>query len=157
MTRGGGGNQEGGFAPNCTPTCLTAGQSGFILDAAVINEVNEHPEALPAVDRATTMCGESPANFLADGGPATGPIMAGLEQREITGFVPVKSNEPAADSPVRRDDLTLPVAEGQWSKLPRNPQGQLDKGARNINSVERFPIFLPDLLIFVAKGFCWLC
>ena len=38
-------NQEGGFAPNDTPTCLTDGQSGFILDAAVINVVNEHPEA----------------------------------------------------------------------------------------------------------------
>ena len=120
-------NKEGGFAPNFTPTCLTDGQSGFILDAAVVNAVNEHPEALPAVDRATAMCGESPANFLADGGMATGPIMAGLEQREITGFVPVKSNEPAADSPVRRDDLTVPVAAEQWSKLPMNPQGQLDK------------------------------
>ena len=53
--------------------------------------------------------------------------MAGLEQHEITGFAPVKSNEPAADSPVRRDDLTVPVAAEQWSKLPRNPQGQLDK------------------------------
>ena len=58
---------------------------------------------------------------------ATGPILAGLEQREITGFVPVKSNAPAADSPVRRDDLTQPVPEEQWSKLPLNPQGQLDK------------------------------
>ncbi len=84
-------------------------------------------EALPAVDRATAMCGESPENFVADGGMATGPIMAGLEQREITGFVPVKSTEPATDSPVRRDDLTAPFAEKQWSKLPWNPQGQLDK------------------------------
>ena len=64
-------NKEGGFAPNFTPACLTDGQSGFILDAAVIYEVNEHPEALPAVDRATPMCDESPVNFLADGGMAT--------------------------------------------------------------------------------------
>jgi hypothetical protein len=35
---------------------------------------------------------------------ATGPIMAGLEEREITGFVPVKSNEPPLDSPLRRDE-----------------------------------------------------
>ena len=90
-------------------------------------QVNEHPEALPAVDRATALCGESPENFLADGGMATGPIMAGLEQREITGFVPAKSNEPAADSPVHRDDLTQPLPEEQWSKLPLSPRGQLDK------------------------------
>ena len=120
-------NKEGGFAPNFTPTCLTDGQSGFILDAAVINEVNEHPEALPAVDRATALCGESPENFLADGGLATGPIMAGLEEREITGFVPVTSNAPALDSPVRRDDLTQPVPEEQWPKLSLNSEGQLDK------------------------------
>ena len=120
-------NKEGGFAANYTPTCLTDGTNGFILDAAVVNVVNEHPEALPAVDRATEMCGESPDNFLADGGMATGPIMAGLEAREITGYVPVKSNEPGADNPARRDDLSVPVSEELWSKLPKNPQGQLDK------------------------------
>jgi transposase len=120
-------NKEGGFAPNYTPTCLTDGQSGFILDAAVLNEVNEHPEALPAVDRATQMCGEPPEKLLADGGMATGPIMAGLEERQIEGFVPVKPTEPAFDSPVLRDDLTEPVPEEQWSQLPKNPQGQLDK------------------------------
>jgi transposase len=120
-------NKEGGYAPNYTPTCLTDGHSGFILDAAVINIVNEHPEALPAVDRATQMCDASPEMFLADSGMATGPIMAGLESREITGYVPVKSNEPGAGNPARRDDLTVPVPEHQWPNLPRNPQGQLDK------------------------------
>ena len=64
-------NPEGGFAPNFTPTCLTNGHSGFILDAAVVNVVNEHPEALLAADRATALCGESPVNVLADGGLAT--------------------------------------------------------------------------------------
>ena len=70
-------HQEGGFAPNFTPTCLTDGHSGFILDAAVVNVVNEHPEALLAVDRATALCGESPVNFLADGGLATGAVAHG--------------------------------------------------------------------------------
>jgi transposase len=120
-------NKDGGYAPNYTPTCLTDGAGGFILDAAVVNVVNEHPEALPAVDRATEQCGEAPENFLADGGMATGPIMAGLEARQITGYVPAKSNEPSPDNPARRDDLTQPVPEELWSKLPKNPQGQLDK------------------------------
>ena len=120
-------NKEGGFAPNYTPTCLTDGHSGFILDATVLNEVNEHLEALPAIDRATELCGEIPHHVLADGGMATGPIMAGLESRGIAAFVPVKSSEPALESPVRRADLTQPVPEEQWSQLPLNPQGQLDK------------------------------
>jgi len=120
-------NKEGGYAPNYTPTCLTDGQSGFILDAAVVNLVNEQPETLPAIDRATQMCNESPETFLADSGMATGPILAGLESREITGFIPMKSNEPGADNPANREDLTTPIPEHLWPKLPRNPQGQLDK------------------------------
>jgi hypothetical protein len=58
---------------------------------------------------------------------ATGPIMDGLEAREITGYVPAKSNAPGDDNPARRDDLTQPVPEELWPKLPKNPQGQLDK------------------------------
>ena len=120
-------NKEGGFAPNYTPTCLTDGANGFILDAAVIALVNEHPEALPAVDRATEMCGEKPENFLADGGMATGPILAGLETREITSFVPAEPSTPSLDNPARRDDATQPVPEALWPKLPLSPRGQLDK------------------------------
>ena len=120
-------NKEGGYAPNYNPTCLTDGQSGFILDAAVVNRINEHPETLPAIDRATQMCGESPERFLADSGMATGTILAGLESRQITGFIPVKSTEPGAGNPAKREDPTIPVPEHLWSQLPRNPQGQLDK------------------------------
>lgn len=120
-------NKEGGYAPNYTPTCLADGQSGFILDAAVVNLVNEQPETLPAIDRATQMCHESPEMFLADSGMATGPILADLESREIAGFIPMESNEPGADNPASREDLTTPIPEHLWPKLPRNPQGQLDK------------------------------
>ena len=144
-------HKEGGFGPNFTPTCLTDGARGFILDAAVTNQVNEHPEALPAVDRTTQMCGESPENFLADGGMATGPIMAGLEERQITGFVPAKSNEPAADSPVWRDDLTQPVPEDQWSKLPKNPHGQLDK-SNFVYVAERDDYVCPQGRVLAYEG-----
>jgi len=120
-------NKEGGYAPNYTPTCLTDGQNGFVLDAEVLNTVNEHREALPAVDRVIELCGESPEKFLADSGMATGPIIDGLEKREITAFIPVKSNQADETNPARREDLTQPVPESQWDQLVRNPTGQLDK------------------------------
>ena len=120
-------NKEGGFAPNYTPTALTDGESGIILDANVLDVVNESGESLPAVDRVTELCGEAPENFLSDGGNASGEILAGLEKREINAVVPVKSMEPAADSPALRDDLTQPVPADQWEKLARNSLGQLDK------------------------------
>jgi hypothetical protein len=131
-------NEEGGFAPNYTPTALTDGESGIILDANVLDVVNESSEALPAVDRVTELCGEAPENFLSDGGNASGAILAGLEERGINAVVPVKSMEPAADSPALRDDLTQPVPADQWEQLERNPLGQLDKSnfiydaARNV-------------------------
>jgi hypothetical protein len=65
-------SQEGGYAPNYTPTALTDGESGIILDANVLDVVNESGEALPAVDRVTELCGEAPENFLSDGGNASG-------------------------------------------------------------------------------------
>ena len=120
-------NKEGGFAPNYTPTALTDGESGIILDANVLDVVNESGEALPAVDRVTELCGEAPENFLSDGGNASGEILAGLEERGINAVVPVKSMEPAADSPALRDDLTQPVPADQWEQLARNSLGQLDK------------------------------
>jgi cytochrome c556 len=117
-------NKEGGFAPNYTPTALTDGESGIILDANVLAVVNESGETLPAVDRVTELCGEAPENFRSDGGNASGAI---LEEREINAVVPVKSTEPAADSPALQDDLTQPVPEDQWEQLARNSLGQLDK------------------------------
>ena len=120
-------NKEGGFAPNYTPTALTDGESGIILDANVLDVVNESGEALPAVDRVTELCGEARENFLSDGGNESGEILAGLEERGINAVVPVKSMEPAADSPALRDDLTQPVPEDQWEQLARNSLGQLDK------------------------------
>jgi hypothetical protein len=120
-------NKEGGFAPNYTPTALTDGESGIILDANVLDVVNESGEALPAVDRVTELCGGAPENFLSDGGNASGAILAGLEEREINTVVPVKSMGPAADSPTLWDDLTQPVPADLWKQLTRNSPGQVDK------------------------------
>jgi cytochrome c556 len=72
-------NKEGGYAPDYTPTALTDGESGIILDANVLDVVNESDEALPAGDRVTELCGEAPEDFLSDGGNASG---AGLEEVE---------------------------------------------------------------------------
>jgi hypothetical protein len=82
----------------------------------VLDEINESSEALPAVDRQIELCGEAPENFLSDGGNASGTILAGMEERGINAVVLVKSTEPAADNPARRDDLSQPVPEDQWDK-----------------------------------------
>ena len=120
-------NKEGGFAPNFTPTALTDGHCGIILETNVLDTVNEHRETLPSIDAATETYGEKLETFLADTTMSTGPILAGLEERGITGYLPATSSEPPAESPVLRDDWSLPVLEEHRDALPKNSQGQLDR------------------------------
>jgi transposase len=120
-------NKEGGYAPNYTPTVTTDGHCGIIIDCEVIGEVNETPQALPSVDRIKETFGQDPESFLTDGGNCAGQVQAGMETRGIEFFGPVHSSQPDSANPAQRSDPTQPVPEDQWPKLPRNPQGQLDR------------------------------
>lgn len=120
-------NKEGGYAPNYTPTTTTDGHRGFIVDCEVVGEVNETPQAVPSVDRIEETFGQQPQRFLTDSGNVSGLVQQGMEVRGIEFFAPVESNQPQPGNPARRDAPTQPVAEAQWSALPRNPQGQLDR------------------------------
>jgi transposase len=120
-------NKEGGYAPNYTPTAITDGHRGFIVDADVTAEVNEGHVLVESVDRIAETCGELPDKLLTDGGNNGGHLLEALEQRGIEVYAPVESNQPQPGNPARRDDPTQPVAECEWPQLPRNNQGQLDK------------------------------
>jgi transposase len=120
-------NKEGGYAPNYTPTATTDGQAGFIVDCEVLGEVNETPQAVPSVDRIAETFGQNPERFLTDSGNNSGLVQQALEERGIEFYAPVESAEPQPGSPVLRSDLTQPVPDSERDRLPRNPQGQLDK------------------------------
>lgn len=120
-------NKEGGYAPNYTPTAITDGHRGFILDCDVLAQVNE-TEALPeSVDRIAETFGQKPEKLLTDAGNNSGPAIEAIEGRGIEFYAPMKSQQPQAGNPARRDDPRQPVPESEWNQLPRNPQGQLDK------------------------------
>lgn len=55
----------------------------------------------------------------------TGLPISGCRGRRFC--APAKSSEPAADSPVLREDLTQPVPEELWPQLPLNSKQRLDK------------------------------
>lgn len=120
-------NKEGGYAPNYTPTATTDGHCGMIVDADVINDVNETAEFLPSLDRVEEMLGERPEKALTDAGNNSGAVLEGLEQRGIDGYAPAKSNQPQPGNPACREDPTQPVPEELWPQLPRNGRKQLDK------------------------------
>lgn len=120
-------NKEGGYAPNYTPTAITDGHRGFIVDADVTSEVNEGGVLLEAVQRIQQNLGTLPDKLLTDAGNNSGHLLAGLEQLGVEAYAPVQSNQPQADNPAKRDDATQPVPPSHWPQLPRNAQGQLDK------------------------------
>lgn len=120
-------NKEGGYAPNYTPTAVTDGQQGFILDCDVLSEINETSALAESVDRVEETFGQKPKSMLTDAGNNSGQNIEDMEQRGVKFYAPVDSHEPQEGNPARRDDPTQPIPESEWSKLPRNNQGQLDK------------------------------
>jgi hypothetical protein len=120
-------NKEGGYAPNYTPTAITDGHRGFIVDCDVLAQVNERDALGESVDRVEETFGQKPEKLLTDAGNSNGENLAAMEQRGIEFYVPVESQQPQPGNPAYRDDPHQPVPELQWPKLPRNDKGQLDK------------------------------
>lgn len=120
-------NKEGGYAPNYTPTATTDGACGFIVDCEVVAEVNESSVAVASVDRIEENFGQKPEKVLTDGGNNSGLIIQEMERRGVEFYAPVESSQPQEGNPAKRDDPRQPVPPEQWSKLPRNSKGQLDK------------------------------
>ena len=136
-------NKEGGYAPNYTPTATTDGHCGMIVDADVLNDVNETSEFLPSLDRLEEMLGERPEKALTDAGNNSGAVLEGLEQRGIDGYAPAESNQPQPGNPACREDPTQPVPEELWPQLPRNGRKQLAKSCF-VRNEERDVYYCPQ-------------
>lgn len=129
-------NKDGGYAPNYTPTATVDVPSGFIVNAGVLNCINEDGEMLPAVDEVRkTFELTSPPQLLADSLNATAANLAGCAERGIEVFSPAPPAD-ATPNPALRADPTQPVPEAQWDQLPtrkvvvKGQSGtQLDKSA----------------------------
>lgn len=120
-------NKEGGYAPNYTPTATTDGRCGFIVDCEVTADVNESDLTVPSVDRIEKTFGQKPENFLTDGGNNSGHIIQEMEQRGVEFYAPVDSSQPQEGNPAKRDDPTVPVADSDRERLPKNNYGQFAK------------------------------
>lgn len=94
-------NKEGGYCFNYTPTAITDGAHGCILDCDVLNTVNEGSQLVAAVDRVTRDYGK-PEVMLTDSGNNSGENLQAMAAREITIYTPMKSTEPSVESPVRQ-------------------------------------------------------
>jgi len=103
-------NKEGGYAPNFNPVAAVDGECGMIVDADVLNEMNEAETVIPTVERIESTFGNQPRQFLADSTFATGGNLSDLAARGIEAVMPVEQtkasrsinlNDAFADSPLR--------------------------------------------------------
>ncbi len=123
-------NKEGGFAPNHSPTAAVDGTCGLIVDAEVISDSSEPEAVIPTVERIEENFGKLPEELLADTGFGTGNNLTGLADMGVEAFVPPEGAKVQKDNPAQRADLTQPVSESDWPKLPRRPQThKLDRAA----------------------------
>jgi hypothetical protein len=120
-------NKEGGYAPNYTPTAVTDGHRGFILDCDVLAQVNEGDALVESADRVEETFGRKPERMLTDAGNNGGAAIEAMERRGIEFYAPMESQQPQEGNPARRDDPRQPTPPHEWDKLPRNGQRQLDK------------------------------
>lgn len=121
-------NKEGGYAPNYIPVVTTDEACGFVVAEDVINGSSEENALLPQLDAIEAWCGRMPDHHLADAASATGPNLAGLEERDVEALIPMDAARMAEENPARREEPRTPVPESVWEKLPVNPHTKrLDK------------------------------
>jgi transposase len=111
-------NKEGGVAPNYTPTTVVDVDSELILAADVLNEANEHPTLIDALQQVEADFGVRPAAALTDGLNGTGQNIAALEGSGIELYSPAAEPVSSAPNPAERPDPTQPVPEEHWPQLP---------------------------------------
>jgi len=120
-------NKEGGYAPNFNPVAAVDGEHGMLVDADVLNEMNEAQAVIPTVEQVESAFGQKPEQFLADSAFATGGNLSNLADR---GIEAVEQTKLLDENPAERVNPIAPVAESDWPKLPRRAQtGKLDRSA----------------------------
>ncbi len=129
-------NKEGGMAPNYTPTAAVDGHRGFIVDTDVNGDGYESQTTVPTADRIEETFDRKPEKLLADSAHGTGKNLKELEDRDIKAYIPPQNCTTETNDSAQRDDLTKPVPESDWEKLPRKSQlkNKLDKSAFIYNS-----------------------
>jgi transposase len=142
-------NKEGGFAPNYTPEAMVDTQSGFIVACDVIAMTNEEQSMIPLLDRVQQDFGLSaaPAEMLADGMMCNGANLQLLQDRGVTLYSPIKVTDPLTN-PACRPDLTQPVPQESWGKLP---VATVTLDGKKITQLDK------DAFVYDASQNCYWC
>ena len=96
-------NKEGGYAPNFTPVVVNEMTNGFIVEADVLIGNVEHLHVITTVDTISETYAVDIDALMADSAFATGPNIAGLEERGIEFLSPL-AEVSCENNPAVRDD-----------------------------------------------------
>lgn len=129
-------DKEGRVKPNYNAQIAVETSVGMIVAEAVNDAAEDSGQLTPMLEQVETNCGAKPAAASADSQYNTGPELAKLEERGIVGYLPDTGTnseagheddaEAAALSAARSGET---LSEAQWSALPRDAKGRIDKSA----------------------------
>jgi transposase len=130
-------DKEGRVKPNYNTQAAVDAEAGMIVAPAVNDAPEDSGQLTPMLEEAEAYCGRRPTAVSADSQYNTGPELAELEKQGIVGYLPdCTANSAAAEQESPETAAALATARAgnclsaeQWSALPRNSAGKLDKSA----------------------------
>lgn len=139
-------NKDGGFAPNYTPLATVDCQHGLIVACDVIAMTDEEHFLVSQIKQVQENFGlpTPPPEMLGDGSMGTGANLQALDEMQVTLYSPMTSLT-AEQNPALRSDLTQPVAEADWDRLPVT---KLKGGATQLSK---------DAFVYDAERDCYWC
>jgi transposase len=142
-------NKNGGHSPNYSPISTVDIDSGMIVDAGVLNEINEDPHLMDSIARVQENFGldSPPGKALADGLMASGENIARCHEAGVDLYAPTKTTDPTTN-PAVRETLDQPVAESE--------RGQLPVVNVTVAGVKRKQLS-KDAFVFDAENNCYWC
>jgi hypothetical protein len=129
-------DKEGRVKPNYNVQLVVDDQASMIVAAEVNDAADDHGQLVPMLDEVIEQCGRAPAAVSADSGYNTGAALAELERREIRAYLPDAGtrSDAAEAADAEREAVQAARAgevltEAQWSALPKDSAGHIDKTA----------------------------
>ena len=135
-------SKEGGSRPNYNAQIGVDAPSGLIVAADVCDEAEDSAQLVPLLEQTQQNVGALPREVSADGNYASGPNLAALEEKKITGYLPSGEEQAeqaaaVAGGPAPEQEkvpLQLQGAQAhaaatpeQWAALPKNSKGCITK------------------------------
>jgi transposase len=129
-------DKEGRVKPNYNAQMTVETSVGMIVAEAVNDAAEDSGQLTPMLEQVEANCGEKPAAASADSQYNTGPELAKLEEKGIAAYLPDTGTNSESGPKDDTQEAALSAAragetlsEAQWSALPRDSKGLIDKSA----------------------------